>query len=374
MTRPPPPLLPEGLRDRLPPEAEAASHVTRALIDVMRGHGYARVAPPLAEFLETLVADAADGTEQALLRYTDPVSGRTLAIRPDITQQVGRIARSRLAGAPRPLRLSYAGQVVRLRASELWPERERLQVGAELIGSDSMAAAKEAVTIAVAALQAAGASDIVVDFTLPQCIAQLTKADPALSTIAISDVEAALDAKDAAALSALGAGKLTPLLAASGPFAGALAQLRAFDERAVLKNWLDALEDIAASLAGQATLTLDPTERHGFAYQSWFGFSLFVAGYPLTVGRGGSYHIAHPSGVTEPAVGFSLYPDPLIEAGLGRASETERRLFLPVGHDSAIAARLRSDGWITIAALADGEDGAALGCTHHLSNGAPVAY
>src|SRR3546814_13109218 len=75
-----------------------------------------------------------------LLRFTDPVSQRTLALRPDITRQVGRIATSLLAQASRPLRLCYAGQVVKLRASQLRPAREMLQVGAELIGSDSVAA------------------------------------------------------------------------------------------------------------------------------------------------------------------------------------------------------------------------------------------
>ena len=44
MTRFTPKLLPEGLRDRLPDEAEAASRVTRALIDVMSSHGYRRIA------------------------------------------------------------------------------------------------------------------------------------------------------------------------------------------------------------------------------------------------------------------------------------------------------------------------------------------
>jgi ATP phosphoribosyltransferase regulatory subunit len=344
MTVRPPKLLPEGLRDRLPPEAEAASHVTRALIDVMRSHGYARVAPPLAEFRETLVGDAGEAGEQDLLRFTDPVSGRTLAIRPDITQQVGRVATSRLAAAPRPLRLSYAGQVVKLRASELWPEREMLQVGAELIGNDTTAAASEIVSLAVSALRAAGADDIVVDFTLPQCVSQLASADNSLSVAPLKEIEDALDAKDAGALAALGASELAPLLSAAGPFPDALERLRKIDSSGALKERLDALDVIAAALAGQATLTLDPTERHGFEYQSWFGFSLFVAGCRMTVGRGGSYAIAHTDGVREAAVGFSLYPDPLIEAGLGLGGERERRLFLPLNHDAAAADALRAQG------------------------------
>jgi ATP phosphoribosyltransferase regulatory subunit len=374
MTTRPTALLPEGLRDRLPPEAEAASRMTRTLLDVMRSHGYARVAPPMAEFRETLVHEMTGTSEAELVRFTDPQSGRTLAIRPDITQQIGRIATSRLASVPRPLRLSYAGQVIKLVASELWPEREMLQVGAELIGSDSTVAASEIVALAVAALRAAGARDIVVDFTLPLCVEMLTSDDKRLSTVDIGKVEKALDGKDVAALDALGARSLAPLLAATGPFAEALAELRKFDERAVLEPWLNALDTIAAPLAGQATLTLDPTERHGFEYQSWFGFSLFVAGHHVTVGRGGSYSIHHPDGRREPAVGFSLYPDPLIEAGLGCEAAGPNTLFLPIGHDPAEAADLRRAGWITIAALSDDDDGRALGCTHELIDGVPAAY
>ena len=77
-----PALLPEGLRDRLPTQAEAASRVTRALVDTMRSHGYGRVSPPLAEFRETLGGDD-DRSARDLLRFTDPVSQRTLALRPD---------------------------------------------------------------------------------------------------------------------------------------------------------------------------------------------------------------------------------------------------------------------------------------------------
>ncbi|OYX13171.1 MAG: hypothetical protein B7Z09_12675, partial [Brevundimonas diminuta] len=49
--------------------------------------------------------------------------------RPDITAQVGRIAATRMAHHPRPVRLSYAGQVMKLSASELDPLRSMRQIG-----------------------------------------------------------------------------------------------------------------------------------------------------------------------------------------------------------------------------------------------------
>jgi len=365
-----PALLPEGLRDRLPQQAEAASRVTRALVDAMRSHGYGRVAPPLAEFRETLGGDD-ERSARDLLRFTDPVSQRTLALRPDITRQVGRIATSLLAHAPRPLRLCYAGQVVKLRASQLRPAREMLQVGAELIGSDSVAAAREIVTVAIDALEAAGIGPVTIDFTLPDVV-DLLAGGPLPVDADIQQLRDELDAKDAGALVRLGAETYLPLLRATGPFDRAIADLRAFDVAGVLTSRIEALEAIAAPVRGRADLTLDPTERHGFAYQSWFGFQIFVPGQGDAIGRGGAYAIPVGEDREEPAVGFSLYPDPLIDAGLGGEDVAERRIFLPLGHDPAIAASLRADGWQTVAALTDAEDAARLGCGWMLGSEGPV--
>src|SRR3546814_12102835 len=102
--------------------------------------------------------------------------------------------------------------------------------------------------------------------------------------------------------------------------------------------------DLAAPVRDRVDLTLDPTERHGFAYQSWFGFSIFVPGQGDAIGRGGGYAIPVGDTQEEPAVGFSLYPDPLIDEGLGSEDVAERRIFLPLGHDPMIAAGLRADG------------------------------
>ncbi len=375
MTVPAPaPLLPRGLRDRLPPEAQAASRVTRAMLDVMQGHGYARVAPPIAEYRETLGGDGTEASGRDLLRFTDPLSQRTLAIRPDITRQIARIAASGLANAPRPLRLSYAGQVARLTASDLWPERELLQIGAELIGNDSVAAAAEIVTLAVDALAAAGVTGITVDFTLPDLVDILSQSSMPLPADGIAAVKAELDMKDAGALGALnvaGVAAYLPLIAASGPFAVALDRRRALDGGPALATRIAALEQIAAAVGDRATLTLDPTERHGFEYQSWFGFSIFVAGHAVTIGRGGSYVVPTASrDHQEVAVGFSLYPDPLIAAGLGR-EDGGRRLFLPLGHDGASAQQCRDSGWVTIAALSPADDARAPGCTHILRASGP---
>ena len=173
--------------------------------------------------------------------------------------------------------------------------------------------------------------------------------------------------KDAGGLSALGADAYLPLLAATGPFAEAVETLRAIDAGGALASRIAGLEAIAASVAGRATITLDPTERHSFEYQNWFGFTLFARGYTAALGRGGTYPIARPDGTHEAATGFSLYPDPLIDMALEEAEN--RRLFLPEGTLPTKAAQMRADGWVTVAALDEADSAASLGCAYVLTNG-----
>ena len=350
-------LLPEGLRDRLPPQAQALASLVRTLTDVCAAHGYERVAPPLIEYDASLPG----GSSRERLRFTDPVSQHTLALRTDITGQVGRIAVTRLAAQARPLRLMYAGQVARVRGDQLSPERERTQAGAELIGSDSPAAAAELLAVAVEALAAAGLGGISVDLTMPTLVADLAAAGWSLGRASLADVQAWLDGKDVGALKAAGADGFVPLIAAAGPAAAALAALRQLDLPDAVLDRLDAIADLAAGLAG-ISVTLDPTERHGFEYQTWLGFSLFGAGLTAEVGRGGAYAVRHGDGRLEPAVGFSLYVDGLVDLGLGR--EERRRLLLPPATPPAVATGLRAEGWITVAALDGTANAADLGCSH----------
>ena len=357
-------LLPEGFRDRLPPFADAAARFEDAVLGVARSYGYERVDPPLAEFEAGLAGRLGGDGARAAVRFVDPVSQRGLAIRPDITAQVGRIAATRMAANPRPVRLSYAGPVLRLRAAALDPARERRQVGCELIGRDSVEAAREVVAVAVAALAAAGVTGVSVDFTLPDLVDTL--AAETVSQDHVADLRALLDAKDAGGVAALAPDYL-PLIEAAGPFDHALARLRAFDRDGALASRLDGLAAIADGL--DARLTLDPTERHGFEYQSWFGFSLFVDGVASEVGRGGTYLIHREGEDSEPATGFSLYPDAILPTVAGQ----RRRLFLPIGTDPAAAARLRAEGWVAVAALDPNDSAAAQLCTHALSGDDIVA-
>jgi ATP phosphoribosyltransferase regulatory subunit len=357
-------LLPAGFRDRLPPAAEAASRLVRTIVDGFAAHGYERVAPPIVEHEASLAAWLGKPLGSALFRTSDPTTGEALALRPDITGQIARIAATRLAAAPRPLRLAYAGPVLRARAGQIDPSRQLTQAGAELIGTDSVAALGELLNAAIEALTDAGVTDVSVDLTAPELVATL-----AAEQWPVADLDGllrALDGKDWGALEAPDSAPYRALLEAAGPAETALPRL------ARLAPELGAqLGELAALLP--CRVTVDPTERHGFEYHSWVGFTLYGAAqgrpFPHEIGRGGAYLVRHPDGHPERAAGVSLYVDPLVDAGLG--ASVRRRLFLPMGTDQATAARLRAEGWATVSALSEMDSDE--GCSHVWNGREPVA-
>ena len=117
-------LLPAGMSDVLAPHAQFEASVLEQLMEWFAGHGYDRVAPPLIEFEEALLTGIGAGLAGQTFRLMDLESQRMMGVRADMTPQIARIAAARLAKSPRPLRLSYAGSVLRVSGSQLRPERQ----------------------------------------------------------------------------------------------------------------------------------------------------------------------------------------------------------------------------------------------------------
>jgi ATP phosphoribosyltransferase regulatory subunit len=381
---PHPALLPTGIHDLLPPEAEAEADAVLRLMATLAAHGYERVEPPLVEFEETLFSGAGAAMTTATFRTMDPISHRMIGVRADMTPQIARIAATRLGNAPRPLRLSYAGQVLRVKGSEIRPERQIGQVGGELIGAEGPAADIEAIAVAGEALAALGVSHLSVDITLPTLVPAIAEAYDIGGERAAA-LRAALDHKDAATVAAIAgeAGELLEaLLAAAGPVATTLAALdrlvlpaRARAERIRLGAVLDGLAVAAPDLK----VTVDPVENRGFEYHTGISFTFFAGGPsargPLgELGRGGRYEAGDPA-APEPATGFTLYTDTILRVLPEVISP--RRVLLPLGADRARAGVLRRTGWVTVAALDPAGDWRAearrLGCSHVLEGEAPVA-
>jgi ATP phosphoribosyltransferase regulatory subunit len=211
-------LLPAGLRDVLPPNAENEAKLIEVMVARTATHGYERVKPPLIEFETSLLEGPGAALSSRVFRLMDPMSQRMMGVRADMTAQVARIASTRLKNVPRPLRLCYAGEVLHTTAEQVSPEREMVQVGAELIGSHTAEADAEIILVGIEALRAAGVERLSLDLMVPPLVpAVLAGLD--LPAAEAARLRAAIDRKDTAAVEQLG-GKVAPvltrLLAATG--------------------------------------------------------------------------------------------------------------------------------------------------------------
>jgi ATP phosphoribosyltransferase regulatory subunit len=345
-------------------------------MEVFARHGYQRVKPPLLEFEESLLAGSGAAVAEQTFRLMDPDSQRMVGIRADTTPQVARIATTRLAGAPRPLRLSYAGQCLHVRGSQVDPDRQRSQAGIELIGPDSPVADAEVVVVAASALEAIGLTDISFDLTLPTLAPALLEAT-GQDTATRLKLARALDRKDIASVRRHGgplASVLSALLTAAGPAARALEALASVElpEKArVLAARLAATVAAIQARAPALRLTLDPVEFRGFRYETGVCVTVYAIGRPQELGRGGRYLCAD----VEPATGLTLYPDIILRAA--PAQPQRPRVYIPVGADRAAAQALRGRGYATIGALDPVRDAEAearrLHCTHILRDGNAAA-
>ncbi|GGF17005.1 ATP phosphoribosyltransferase regulatory subunit [Aliidongia dinghuensis] len=384
-----PALLPHGLRDLLPPDAQIEADTVERLMAILGHYGYDRVKPPLVEFESSLLEGPGVAMTHETFRLMDPISHRMIAVRADMTLQIARIATTRLVKAPRPLRLSYAGQVLRVRGSQLRPERQVGQVGAELIGAAAPEADAEVIAVAVEALTAVGVPGLSVDLTLPVLVPVILEA-LGVESRAAERIRAALDHKDAAAIAEIGgqaAGILGSLMAAAGPADRTLAQIQAIQlpERAAAE--VAALAEIVRLIrraAPDLMLTIDPVENRGFEYHTGVSFTIFARNIRGELGRGGRYiaggypaetgYIKREAVEPQPSTGFTLYTDTVLRALV--FGPQPPRVFLPHGTEHAVGVEFRADGWITVAGLEPVADTAAearrLGCSHVLADGKPA--
>lgn len=361
-------LLPAGLRDVLPPRAEWEAQASERLIASFAAHGYARVKPPLIEFEETLLAGSGQDLAGQMFRVMDPVSQRMMGLRTDITLQVARIAASRMKDSTRPLRLAYAGQVLRVRGTQLRPERQFAQAGVELIGAEALAADVEVAVLAAEAVAALGVAGLSLDITQP-LLAPAIIAAHGLDAKQAKAARRALDRKDAAELKAAGgaaAPTLLKLLALAGPAKTALEGLKKLklpEAAAKIVADLDRLVTEVSAAAPDLLVTLDPGEFRGFEYHTGIAFTLFARNVRGELGRGGRY----VTPANEPATGFTLYLDSVMRALPPQAAP--QLVYLPFGTPRAAAVKLRQDGHATWAAL-EKESGdvkkaaKAAGCSH----------
>jgi len=343
--------------------------------------GYARVITPAFEYEDVLALGLGGAARDATVRFVEPSSGRVVGLRPDITPQIARLAATRFADEPGPLRFAYEGTVVRLERGAR-SQRELIQAGVELLGVAAPYGDAEAMALATEALAAAGLSRPTLS------LAHLAVAREIFTTLGLA--EEALQAARERIAKRDAEGLADVLRDAKGP-----ASVRRFVEQLpalagdvslldkarkdaptpAIRRAIAELQEVVAllrELGVAADLHVDLAEIRGFDYYTGVRFQAFVSGVASPVAQGGRYDdLLARYGGGRPAVGFAV--DVEAAAGALEAAATaeapaapfrlEREGTLVVGSPMAAAreaARLRASGERAAAAPPDleGEEAA----------------
>jgi ATP phosphoribosyltransferase regulatory subunit len=347
-------LLPEGIEELLPEQARVLEGLRRSLLDCYRSWGYELVMPPFVEYLESLLTGVGKDLDLQTFKIIDPITGRMMGVRADMTPQAARIDAHQLK-REQPVRLCYLGTVLRTRPDGFGASRAPLQVGAELYGHAGVESDLEILELMLETVAIVGVENVHMDLGHVGIFRGLARQAglsdgceaalfDALQRKAVPEIRELLAGEDLsedaramlAALAELNGGEEVLSEARTALAAAAPEVHRALDE----------LEHIAARLRQRQVelpLHYDLAELRGYEYQTGVVFAAFVPGHGQEVARGGRYdEIGSIFGRARPATGFSADLKTLIELSYRLPSyEQAERIFAPADDDPQLRSKVR---------------------------------
>ena len=302
-------LLPAGLSDVLHPNAKIQAKKIEKLLDTFSSFGYLRIKPPLVEYEDSLLSEGPGNVlKDSTFRIMDPLSQKMMALRSDMTAQISRISSTRMSHLPRPLRLSYSGDVLRVNGDSFNMERQKTQVGAELIGNESVTIDAEIILVCLESLSSIDINDITLDLNLPFLRAYLLRNIPVSSRNIINE---AIDRKDKNVIKKLkidSALQILKLMEAAGDYESSKINLSLLGSNDFLSKALDYLLNVAKIIKKNnpsVNITLDPLENRGFKYHSGLSFTIFSKNFRGEIAKGGRYLTVS----NETATGCTIYTE-----------------------------------------------------------------
>ncbi|WP_168461270.1 ATP phosphoribosyltransferase regulatory subunit [Acinetobacter sp. A1] len=369
-------LLPDGVADVLPEQAQVIESLRRKSLDFLASRGYQLVYTPFIEYIESLssLSESNQDLDLATFKVIDQLSGRLLGVRADMTPQVARID-AHVHPVDGIARYCYAGTVLHTKPQGFNTTRAPLQLGAELFGSDSIDADVEMVDLMLSLLKEAGlAEGVHLDLGHVGLFRSLVK-------------QAELSKATERQLSDLYQRKALPELAdftqdlnfgsdfyALGRFASDLTALQAHLSAEVLANseFKQAFEAVKATQAEiQARwpnlhIGIDVVELRSYHYHTGLMYAVYAPNRAAPLAQGGRYDgIGQHFGRARPATGFSC---DLFVLSAGRF-ESSSVVVAPKGSQPDLIAAIqntRAQGFSVIQLLGNDDLNSVPYATHQL--------
>jgi len=341
---------PPGVQCFVGEEARRRRRIEEAVVRVFEGWDYEEIIPPLFDYADVFASETLAAKTYSFLGR----DGSLLALRPDFTALLAKIAAGRLADRPAPMRLYYSGEVLRYEPPKAGRQSELYQMGLEHLGGAGPGADAEILAIAAECLDSLGVSGWVLALGHVGVFSGLL-AGAHVDQASLDRLRERVEAKDPAGVRQVMEATEVPAavveaMARLTTMTGTpeiLEQARpllAFSELA--SRALAELEQVVAALAAAGLgphIAIDLGEVRGLDYYTGLVFRVFAPGLGFEVGGGGRYDaLLARFGRPLPAVGFMLGLDrvDLLLERQGRSfSATTPRA--EITHDGDLGATLR---------------------------------
>lgn len=146
---------PEGVRDIYGREYAGKLFVEQKIHDAITGYGYEDIQTPTFEYFDVFSREIGTTPSRELYKFFDK-EGNTLALRPDFTPSIARCAAKYFMESRQPIRFCYLGNTFTNTSSLQGKLKEVTQIGAELVGDDSVEADGEMISLVIEALKNTG--------------------------------------------------------------------------------------------------------------------------------------------------------------------------------------------------------------------------
>lgn len=153
---------PEGVRDIYNAECEKKRVLQHHLHHMLKLYGYHDIETPTFEFFDIFSREIGTTPSKDLYKFFDR-EGNTLVLRPDFTPSIARCAAKYYLEEDMPIRMCYEGNAF-INSSEYQGRlKEMTQMGAELIGDNTISADAEVIALVIELLLKAGLKDFQVE-------------------------------------------------------------------------------------------------------------------------------------------------------------------------------------------------------------------
>lgn len=315
---------PEGVRDIYNKECETKLSLQKKLSTVLHLYGYQDIQTPTFEFYDVFRKEIGSTSTQELYKFFDR-EGNILALRPDITPSVARAAATLFEAEDFPIRLCYAGNTFINYSSYQGRLKENTQLGAELIGLDSIEADAELIAMVIDSLRKVGLREFQVSIGHVDYVkslmraAQLQEEEEAEMRTLITNrnffgVEELLDSRKAEKAVKEAFQTLPELVGGEETLDAALSSAPDQEaEDAVVR--LKKIYRLLCLYGVQDHVSFDLSMSGSYGYYTGIIFRAYTYGTGDAVVRGGRYdNLLEKFGKNTPSIGFAVIVDELMSA------------------------------------------------------------